>query len=141
MKPRATGWLAGIGNRRSKTSKVFVAEVALEVVSRGDRYPFLSQHFTKQCEVDRFIIDQYPIEVENHRPDGHQMASGPRSPVRIRTHSDRGRTAIIPSPIIPSGPLRLAFRIAPIVGSTKSSLTAIWSSILRSTFTVTSCPR
>src|SRR5262249_54584648 len=52
-----------------------------------------------------------------------------------------GSTAIIPSPIIPSGPLRLAVRIARIVGSTKSSFTAICSSILRSRLTVTSCPR
>src|SRR5262249_13831310 len=110
---------------------------------------FLGQHLAEQREVHRLVVDQHAVEVEDHRGDthapahrpAHQIASGPRSPVRIRTQSTSGSTAIMPSPIMPSGPLRLAVRIAWIVGSTKSSFTAIWSSIFRSTLTVTSCPR
>src|SRR5271157_68649 len=54
-----------------------------------------------------------------------QIASGPRSPVRMRMQSSRGRMKILPSPILPSGPLRPASRMAFTVGSTKSSFTAI----------------
>src|SRR4051794_20194281 len=111
------------------------------------------------------IVDEDAIEVEDQRPNhvptgaqergqglengpvhpgqisSVQMASGPHSPVRIRMQSSIGRMKILPSPIFPSGPLRPAWMIALTVGSTKSSFTAIWSSILRSRFTVNSCPR
>ena len=72
---------------------------------------------------------------------GPQMASPPRSPVRIRMHSSIGSTMILPSPTAPSGPERQALMIASMVGSTNASLTAIWSSTLRSRFTVNSWPR
>src|SRR5262249_33672219 len=65
-----------------------------------------------------------------------QMASGPRSPVRMRMQSSRGRMKILPSPMRPSGPVRPASRMAWTVGSTKSSLTAICSCTLRSRLTV-----
>ena len=51
----------------------------------------------------------------------NQMASGPRSPVRIRMQSSSGRMKILPSPIRPSGPERAASMIAFTVGSTKYS--------------------
>ena len=70
-----------------------------------------------------------------------QMASEPRSPVRMRMQSSSGRMKILPSPISPCGPLRPPLTMAAIVGSTNSSLTAIWSCTLRSRFTENSCPR
>src|SRR5207244_5020825 len=71
----------------------------------------------------------------------HQMASGPRSPVRMRMQSSSGRMKIFPSPMRPSGPVRPASMIALTVGSTKSSLTAICSCTLRNRLTVSSWPR
>ena len=55
-----------------------------------------------------------------HWPDtADHIASGPRSPVRMRMPFSRGRMKILPSPMLPSGPLRPASRMAFIVGSTK----------------------
>ena len=50
------------------------------------------------------------------------MASLPRSPVRMRTHSSMGSTKILPSPM---WPVRAPSQMPSIVGSTKSSFTAI----------------
>src|ERR1700676_4826736 len=74
-------------------------------------------------------------------PPVDQIASGPRSPVRMRMQSSRGRMKILPSPMRPSGPVRPASMMALTVGSAKSSLTAICNCTLRSRVTVSSWPR
>ncbi len=94
-------------------------------------------------------------ERRRHDPNcGGQVGSGriaeaagrldgflPRSPVRMRMQSSSGRTKILPSPISPLLPLRPPLMMALIVGSTNSSLTAIWSCTLRSRLTAISWPR
>ena len=42
----------------------------------------------------------------------HQMASDPRSPVRMRRQSSSGSTKILPSPISPFSPVRAPLRMA-----------------------------
>src|SRR5262249_50686974 len=117
---------------------VVVAQITLVIILFRERNGFSGQYFHEQRAMNGLVINQDAIKVENDCADAHYIASGPLSPVRIRMQSSSGRMKIFPSPILPSGPLRPASRIALTVGSTKSSLTAIWSSILRSKFTVTS---
>jgi len=65
------------------------------------------------------------VNVHAGNPLRAQIASGPRSPVRIRMQSSIGRTKIFPSPISPVSPVRPPWMMALMVGSTKSSFTAI----------------
>ena len=71
-----------------------------------------------------------PVRVRHLSP--RHTAPGPRCPSETWIASSAGRTKILPSPMVPSGPVRATLMIVFIVRSRKSSLTTISRATLRS---------
>src|SRR6516162_8934779 len=109
---------------------------------RAQRQPQRLRRSADAANEDQVITQQETVGIVHTNPvificrsrgaaqglsEVHQIASGPRSPVRMRMQSSSGRIKILPSPLRPSGPVRPASMIALTVGSTKSSLTATCS--------------
>src|SRR5262249_819434 len=75
--------------RRLEAAAVVEPEVAAVVVVLGDDHPLLAQHLAEQREVDRLVVDEHAVEVEDHRPD-HAVVLA--VPARARAKPQRPET-------------------------------------------------
>ncbi len=57
--------LLRIAQRRGKAAAVVIAQITLVVITLGNHHAFLLQDLAKKLEMDRLVIHQYTVEVEN----------------------------------------------------------------------------
>src|SRR5262249_8388351 len=61
--------LPRVAQRRGEAAPIVVAQVALMVIVLRDRHALLGQHLAEQLEVDRLVVHQHAVEVEDDRSD------------------------------------------------------------------------